>query len=513
MLKRTIASCAITAALASSASLAGTSASALPVQEGANRTPTDQPNVVLIMLDDAGYADISANDGKYSTPNIDKLAAQGQNFTDFYMTAPVSSPARAAMLTSRVGLRTGMYGDINPVFMDENGKGGMPTEEVTIPEMLVESGYKTFAVGKWHLGTGKDNIEHAATRHGFQEWFGIPMSNDNYNTNPEFSIPNVQRVANEYGLTSEKTMELFMRRDQVQARDSDGRSDNKHFASPLVHSWVNEDGSISDNVVGTMNQNTFARQMTSRVVEYINSNADKPFFAYVAFPETHVPLFTSPEFTGVTDTAYGDVMTEMDYSIGRITRALELNGLDDNTIVIFTSDNGPWLSYSDRGAAGSAKPFKEGKSSPYEGGSRVPGVIKWSGQIKPGMNNSMFSAVDIMPTLATMTGAKMPDVVTDGLDQSDNILNGEESPRNMIPIFMRGRLVGFREGDYKLVFGGIGLIGKVKVKKPKMFNVAKDVAERKNLAKKEPEKYAEMRAKAKAYLDSIEVNPVAQFDL
>lgn len=512
MFKKTLIGSLVVAALLSTSVSASSSAN--EAINGANRAPTDQPNVIIILLDDVGYADVSVNGGIYPTPNIDKLAANGQNFTDFYMTAPVSSPARASLLTSRVGLRTGTYGINMPVF-DETDKDGLPKSEITIAEMLRDGGYKTFMLGKWHLGMGEGGVEHIPTRHGFQEWYGTATSNDMFNTNLEYRLkPVKRRFSSPEAFRNKENLKFIAERDQSLARDEDGLANNEDFQVPLMHSFVKEDGSYDDNPVGFLNQNIMTRDYTSRAVEYINNNKDEPFFMYVAYPQGHVPIFRSPDFAGVTDTPYGDMMVETDYSMGRIMRSLRMNGLDDNTIVIFTSDNGPWLSYSARGAAGSAKPFKEGKSSPYEGGSRVPGIITWSGQIKPGVNNSMFSAVDIMPTIASMTDITMPDVVSDGFDQSGNILNGEKSPRNFIPIFMRDKLVGFRQDDYKLVYLGVSLIGRSKTKKPKMYNIVKDIAEKKNLAKKEPEKYQEMIKLANEYVKSIGVpaEPLFDFD-
>ncbi|MGF1760966.1 sulfatase-like hydrolase/transferase [Photobacterium sagamiensis] len=512
MFKKTLVGGLVTAALLSTSVSASTSAG--EAINGSNRAPTTQPNVIVVLLDDVGYADISANGGVYPTPNIDELAANGQNFTDFYMTAPVSSPARASLLTSRVGLRTGMYGDVMPVF-DETDKDGLPKSEITMAEMLRDGGYKTFMLGKWHLGIGEGGVEHIPTRHGFQEWYGTTVSNDMFNTNEDYRLKQVKRkFSNPEAFRNPENLKFISERDQTLARDADGLANNEDFQVPLMHSFANSDGSFSDNPVGLLNQNIMTRDYTSRAVEYINNNKDDPFFMYVAYPQGHVPIFRSPDFAGVTATPYGDMMVETDYSMGRIIRSLRMNGIDDNTIVIFTSDNGPWLSYSERGSAGSAKPFREGKSSPYEGGSRVPGIISWSGQIKPGVNNALFSAADIMPTVSAMTGIAMPDVISDGFDQSGNILNGEESPRDFIPIFMRGKLVGFRKGDYKLTYLGVDLIGASKPKPPKMFNIAKNPSERKNLAKKEPKKYLEMKAEAKKYLESLgePAEPLFDFD-
>ncbi|MDN3697263.1 sulfatase-like hydrolase/transferase [Vibrio cortegadensis] len=506
--------CLIGAALSSTA-FAGTSASALPEAMGANRAPSNQPNVIVVLLDDAGYADISANGGTFPTPNIDKLAADGQNFSSFYMSAPVSSPARASLLTGRVGVRTGMYGKQMAVF-EETDKDGLPKTEVTMAEMLRDEGYKTFMLGKWHLGWGKDGIEHVPTRHGFQEWYGIPFSTDMNNTNPEFRLKPIKKSITSPAVFKDPAfMAKWIERDNQLASFKDGRSKNEYFQVPLYHSFSSENGTkFEDNLIGTVNQTTFLRDITSRTVEYINNNKDEPFFIYFNPPESHVPLFNSPEFIGKTETPYGDVMVEQDYSIGRIMRALKLNSIDDNTIVVFTSDNGPWLGYADRGAAGSAKPFKDGKSSPYEGGARVPGIITWSGQIPAGANDSMFSALDLMPTIASMTGAKLPNVEIDGIDQSGLLLRGEDAPRDFVPVFMRGQLVGFRKGDYKLTYTGVSLISDGVKKKPKMYNLAKDIGEKRNIAKKEKAKYADMIKMADEYVTSLgkPAEPLFDFD-
>ncbi len=509
-MRKTLLGCAISVVIASSWANAAT------IDSGSGRAPENKPNVVVVFLDDAGYADIGVNGGKYPTPNIDKMAEEGQNFSDFYMEAPVSTPSRAALLTSRVSLRTGVYGREMAVF-DETDKDGLPKSEYTMAEMFRDSGYSTYMLGKWHLGIGKDGVEHIPTRHGFQEWYGIPTSNDMFEANPEFRLKPVRKLLRDPKVfQNPEVMKMLGERDFNLANPKDGRANNDDFLVPLYHSFSTDDGQFKDYQVGLLNQYTFMRNMTSRAVEYINNKKDDSFFMYVAYPQSHVPIFTSPEYNGVTDTAYGDVMVETDYSVGRIMNALKQNGLDDNTIVVFTSDNGPWLNYSSRGAAGSALPFRAGKSTPYEGGSRVPGIIRWSGQVKPGANSAMYSALDLMPTLASMTGANMPkEIITDGFDQSGNLLKGEESPRDFVPIFMRGELVGFRKGDYKLVFGGVGLVTNGnKRNKAEMYNLVSDEGEKVNLADKEPETYAAMVKLSEEYVASIgtPAAPLCDFD-
>lgn len=467
---------------------------------GADRAPTDKPNVIVVFLDDSGFADISANGGKYNTKNIDKLANEGQNFSSFYVNSSVSSPSRAGMLTSRVSKKTGMYGNKQPVFAIGD-PDGLPYGETTIPEMLKTNGYSTMMVGKWHLGLGTDGLEWSPTRHGFDQFWGLV--NHNSDTRPDYWPDPKYRMdvllkKLEDGVPIKELIPAFTFRDAVFA-DENGRGTEEAFYNEVTESYINADGTYNDKQLGNLDASNFTKDATDRVVDYIEKKKDEPFFAYVAYSQTHVPLFVSKDFEGVTDTMYGNVMMEIDHNVGRISDSLKENGIDDNTIIVFASDNGPWLPFASRGAAGESGIFRDGKGSTYEGGDRVPGIINWPGQIKPGMNDSIFSTLDLMPTIAGLTGTKMPEIDTDGYDQSGNLLRGELSPRNEMGYYFMGRFQAYRNGDYKVVFWKSGLAGAKKLKRLQLFNLKDDPSEKKNLAKKDKVKLQEMIELASAY--------------
>ncbi|MGF1760122.1 sulfatase-like hydrolase/transferase [Photobacterium sagamiensis] len=480
---------------------------------GADRAPTDKPNVIVVFLDDSGFADISANGGKYNTKNIDKLANEGQNFSSFYVNSSVSSPSRAGMLTSRVSKKTGMYGNKQPVFAIGD-PDGLPYEETTIPEMLKTNGYSTMMVGKWHLGLGTDGLEWSPTRHGFDQFWGLVNHNSDtdpeYWPDPKYRMDVILKQINN-GVSIAELIPALTFRDGAFA-DENGRGTAEAFYNEVTESYVNADGTYSDKLLGNLDAKNFTKDATDRVVDYIEEKKDEPFFAYVAYSQTHVPLFVSEDFEGATDTMYGNVMMEIDYNVGRITESLKKNGLEDNTIIVFASDNGPWLPYGDRGAAGDKGSLRDGKGSTYEGGDRVPGIINWPGQIKAGQNDSIFSTLDLMPTLASLTGTEMPDIDTDGYDQSGNLLRGEVSPRGDMGYYFMGHFQAYRNGDYKVVFWKSGLGGSKKLKRTQLFNVKTDPSEVKDLAKKDKAKLKEMIALAKAYDESKGEWATALFD-
>jgi len=458
----------------------------------------DKPNVVVIFLDDAGYADIGANGGTLATPNLDKMAEEGVNFSSFYTSSPVSSPSRAGLLTGRLGNRNGMWGDRNPVFFEDD-PDGLPKSENTMAEMLRNNGYDTMMLGKWHLGIGKDGVEHIPTRHGFDNWYGIPTSNDMFFTNPDWQNKRIMTLIGEGKL--KKVLPEIMARESVIA-DENGWGTQDAYAVPVYQSSVSESG-FKDTIVGEMEQATFTQDLTQHAVSYIEENKDAPFFLYMAYPQNHVPLFASEKFRGTTDSPYGDVMAEIDDSVGQILTSLKEQGIDENTIVVFTSDNGPWLRYENVGASGSALPFRDGKNATYEGGVRVPGIIRWSGTIEPTQSDAMISTLDMLPTLANLTGSELPAVKLDGFDMSAVLLEQEASPRTEMPYYYMGKLQAFRAGDWKIHFIKSGLMGKTVLKKPEIYNIADDIDESENLADSHPEVLKAMIEKASTYDQSI----------
>ena len=361
------------------------------------------PNVVLIYCDDLGWGDLGCfGNPRIRTPNIDRLARQGTRFTSFYVAQAVCSASRAALLTGCYANRLGIHGALGP-----KQKIGLHPDEMTLAEVLKPRGYATAIVGKWHLGRP---VELLPTRQGFDEYFGLPYSNDMWPQNPN-------------------------------------AAKNAYPALPLI------DG---ERVIEEMpDQSQLTRRYTERAVSFIDRNASRPFFLYLAHSMPHVPLFVGSRFAGRSRQGlYGDVIEEIDASVGEVLKALRRHRIEDDTLVIFTSDNGPWLSYGDH--AGSAGPFREGKGTSFEGGIRVPCVMRWPGHIPKGRtNDTPLMTIDVLPTVARLAGAALPPRTIDGLDVWP-ILRGDRGATNPHPAYFiyynQGDLLAVRSGDWKLFF-------------------------------------------------------------
>jgi arylsulfatase A-like enzyme len=357
------------------------------------------PNVVLIFTDDMGYGDLGSYGATgYQTPQLDRLAAEGTRFTNFHVAQAVCSASRAALLTGCYPNRLGIFGALNPT-----SKIGIHDGEMTIAEMLKARGYWTAIYGKWHLG---HHPQFLPTRHGFDEYFGLPYSNDMWPKHPTAQFPDLPLIE------GEKTFQYNP--DQTQ-----------------LTTWY-----------------------TERAVKFIEARNGRPFFLYLAHSMPHVPLFVSEKYRGKTARGlYGDVIAEIDWSVGEILSALRRNGLEKNTLVIFTSDNGPWLSYGNYG--GSAGPLREGKGTSFEGGIRVPCLMRWPGKIPAGQTNpQMLMTIDILPTLARVCGGKLPEHKIDGMDVWP-ILAGKKGARNPHEAYFiyynRNDLQAVISGRWKLV--------------------------------------------------------------
>jgi len=325
------------------------------------------PNVIVIFCDDLGYGDVGVFGAKgYATPHLDRLARDGAMFTGFHVSQPVCSASRAALLTGCYSNRLGIHGALNP-----KANHGLNAAETTLAELFKSRGYATGMAGKWHLG---HHAPFLPDRHGFDEFLGIPYSNDMWPYHPE-------------------------------------AKPGTYPPLPLY-----ENGRVIDPAVTPAAMDDFTARFTARAVSFIERNRAAPFFFYLAHPMPHVPLAVSARFKGKSGAGlYGDVMLELDWSVGEILRALETHGLDRDTLVIFTSDNGPWLSYGDH--AGSAGPFREGKGTAWEGGTRVPCLMRWPGKIPAGLrNDATFMTIDLFPTLARLIGAPLPALPIDGRD-------------------------------------------------------------------------------------------------
>lgn len=372
----------------------------------------DLPNIILIFMDDLGYGDLSCNGAlDYRTAHLDRLATEGVRFTNFLSAQAVCSASRAALMTGCYPNRLGVHGALFP-----NAKVGLSPDEMTIAELLKQKNYITAAFGKWHLG---DNKAFLPLQQGFDEYFGIPYSNDMW---PVWY-------------------------DGKPATPEQGR---KYQFPPLPLIEGNE----KVGEVKTLDeQGLLTQKLTQRAIDFIKKNKKKPFFLYLPHPMPHVPIAASPNFKGKSKQGlYGDVMMEMDWSVGEIMKTLSENRLDNNTLVIFTSDNGPWSNFGNH--AGSSGGFREGKGTTFEGGQRVPCIMRWKGVIPAGLVcNQLTSTIDILPTLGALTHTKLPPSRIDGVNMLP-ILRGDmlyEPRKYFYYYYQKNALQAVRRDNWKLV--------------------------------------------------------------
>ena len=417
------------------------------------------PNIILIFTDDQGYNDLGvfgADD--IATPHLDQMAADGLQLTSFYAAQAVCSASRAGILTGCYPNRIGIHNAFMP-----DSKIGLNPSETTLAEILKNKGYSTGIFGKWHLG---DHPDFMPLKHGFDEWFGILYSNDMWPFHPQqgpvFNFPDLPLYENEKAIDT-----------------------------------------LTD-------QSQLTTQITERSVDFIHRNKGNSFFLYVPHPQPHVPLFVSDKFKGKSKRGlYGDVIMEIDWSVGQIIEALKSNGLEENTIVIFTSDNGPWLSYGNH--SGSAYPFREGKGTAWEGGQREPFILKYPKKLKGGKTiDTPVMAIDLLPTIAALTEAELPLKTIDGKNVW-KVLTGEtnESPQEAYFFYYRvNELFGVRYGKWKLYFpheyrtmngqepGKNGLPGNYKMielEEIELYDLENDKSETKNVADENLEVVAKIK--------------------
>lgn len=418
-----------------------------------NAIAQEKPNIVVLLMDDVGYGDLSSYGHPIiKTPNMDRLGEEGIRFTSF-VTAMWCTPTRTQLMTGRYMPRIDFGGGTG-----SDGTGGLPDSEVTIAQSLNEAGYTTGMAGKWHLGYMQDKF--LPPNKGFDSWFGIPYSND-------YRKPWVQ---------TDEPLGLFRGTEMVEF---------------------------------PINQNTLTKRYTEEAVNFINenSNSKKPFFFYLAYNMAHLPIFTTDEFQGTSDAGlYGDVMNALDWSVGEILAALQENGVDENTIVFLTSDNGPWLNLPDRMLAEGVRPWHQGttgllrgaKHTSYEGGNRVPAMIRWPGKITPEqVTHELVGMPDIYRTFMELGGAELPDNTLDGYDLTP-FLMGEvkESPRNEYAYF-RGDLEAMRIGDWKL---------RLASGEPELFNLNLDPSELYNRVNEDHEIAVQIYQKMLELADEVGVN-------
>jgi len=432
------------------------------------RDPQRPPNVIIVFADDLGYADIGPFSerkppGRPATPNLDRMAAEGIRLTSFYVAQAVCSTSRAALLTGAYPNRIGITGALN-----HRAAHGINADESTIAEVLKTRGYATAIYGKWHLG---HETPFLPRQHGFDEYLGLPYSNDMWPRHPQRG--------------------------------------NFFPDLPL----------IEGNAVRSLDpdQSQLTRMYAERAVQFVERQRDKPFFLYLAHAMPHVPLFASDRFTGTSGQGlYGDVIAEVDWSVGQVLDAVKRAGLDERTLVIFTSDNGPWLSYGNH--AGSAGHFREGKGTAFEGGVRVPFVARWPGQIPRGVVNALPAmTIDLLPTLAALAGAAAPRGRIDGRDMWPLLANdrGAEAPHEALYFYWGTELHALRSGRWKLHLphpyqalaraGGDGAPGSYERRELELslFDLEVDPGESVNVAERYPEIVEKLREFAERARDDL----------
>lgn len=409
-----------------------------------------QPNIIVILMDDMGYGDIGTQGAiGYETPNLDKMANEGMRFTRFYSVQAVSGASRAGLLTGCYPNRIGFSGAPGP-----DAVTGINENESTMAEVLKQKGYACAAYGKWHLG---HHTKFLPTHNGFDEYYGIPYSNDMWPHHPTGTYPDL----------------------------------------PLYE---------GDKVIAyNPDQSQFTTNFTERAIQFIDKNKKHPFFIYLANPMPHVPLFVSDKFKGKSKQGlYGDVTMEIDWSVGQILQKLRKEGLDENTLVVVTSDNGPWINYGNH--AGSTGGLREGKGTSFEGGQRVPCLMQWKGTIPAGsVCNKLAVNIDLLPTFAHISGAAMPSHKTDGVNLF-SLLQGDtkSTPRtSFLYYYRRNSLEAVSDGEFKLIFphptrtyegfapGNDGMPGRVdenKMLEEKiLIDLRRDPGERYNVLSQYPE--------------------------
>jgi len=405
-----------------------------------------KPNVVLILCDDLGYGDVGCYGAKgYATPNIDRLAATGVRFTNYYSGSPACSPARAALLTGCYPQRVGIPRVLNP-----DSKVALSPSEETLAEVLKTGGYRTAIVGKWHLGSRSGYLP---TSHGFDSFFGLPYSNDMW-------PPNGKGWPDLWLMRGEEQVEKVESMDQ---------------------------------------QSSLTQRYTDEAIRFIRASDKRPFFLYLAHSMPHVPISAAAKFRGKAATPFGDTVLDIDDSVGRIDKELKKLGIDRNTIVIFTSDNGPWRPYGDH--AGSSGGLRGHKGTCFEGGARVPFIVRWPGNVKPRVEKGLAAAMDLVPTLADLTHSRrQTKQKIDGLSLAGSLMKAEASPRSEFAFYYPDQLKAIRIGPWKLhvphndlaLDGPGGKDGKRVTERSErvglaLYNLETDPAESRDVASRHPE--------------------------
>jgi arylsulfatase A-like enzyme len=446
---------------------------ALSGRAGDPRT-TEIPNVVVIYCDDLGYGDLGCfGHPTIRTPRIDRMAAEGQRWTSFYSASGVCTPSRAALLTGRLPIRSGMCSDGNRVLFHDS-TGGLPDSEITLAQAVKRRGYATMCVGKWHLG---HRLQFLPTRRGFDSYFGIPYSND---------MDQVRERAQRDGVPN------LVRNPKVE-----------YFDVPLMRDEQVEERPAE--------QSTITRRYTDEAVRFIRRNKGGPFFLYLAHTMPHVPLFVSPEARGKSLRGlYGDVVEEIDASVGRVLDALREEGIAERTLVMFASDNGPWLTQDEDG--GSAGLLRDGKGSTWEGAMRVPTLFWWPGTVRPGIVSEIGSTLDLFATVCALARTEVPtDRVMDTLDLGPALRGEAKSPRTIMHFYRDTKLYAVRKGPFKAHFFTKPGYGPNQTETahepPLLFQLEQDPSERFDVAKAHPDLVADLRREAERLLATVTPAP------
>ena len=427
------------------------------------------PNFIIIFTDDQGFEDIGCfGSPKIKTPHLDKLAAEGRKFTSFYSANSVCSPSRASLLTGCYPVRVSIPGVLFP-----RHEIGLNPDEITIADLLKSKGYATSCIGKWHIG---HKPKFLPTRQGFDSYYGIPYSND-MTIDPEANL--AADIKLREGFTLDRIRNEKPKKDFV----------------PLMRN--------EEVIEYPCDQTTLTQRYTEEAVKFIEENKNKPFFLYLPHTMPHIPLFASEKFKGKSERGlYGDTIEEIDWSVGEIMKSLRDNNLDENTLVIYTSDNGPWKLKGGRG--GSAHPLRGFKFQTYEGGMRVPCIMHWKGKVPAGSScDEIAATIDLLPTIAGLSGAEMPNERTiDGKDIWPLIAGkkGAQTPHEIYFFYKGNKLESARQGKWKLRRSG------KKSQPVELYDLASDISESKNLAKENEILVNEMINKMNLFDEKLKKN-------
>lgn len=424
-----------------------------------------KPNIIIIFTDDMGYGDIGVfGHPTIRTPNMDQMAMEGQKWTNFYTAASVCTPSRAGLMTGRLPIRNGMCSNKYRVLFPDS-KGGLPQEEITIAEKLKEVGYNTMHIGKWHLG---HLPEFLPTSQGFDSYYGIPYSND------------MDRAGN------------------AEYQEACKNPTAETFQVPILR-----DTTVIERPAY---QPTLTKRYTEEALKFISKNKKEPFFLYLAHSMPHVPLYRSEEFAEKSKRGlYGDVIEEIDWSVGQIMKTLKDLKLDNNTLVVFTSDNGPWLWFNQHG--GSAGLLRDGKGSTFEGGMRVPTIFWWKDRIEPEVISDMGATLDIFPTVCKIAKTTVSkEIVYDGIDLSPTLFNRKESNRKTVFYYSGEEIYAYRKDDFKIHFKskeGYTTQNVITYSPPLLYNLNTDPSEKYNIAAKHPNIIKKMKKDIETHKKTI----------